>query len=143
MNQVNLIGRITKDPEIKYLPDGTGTVAFNVAIDRGYKDKNGNRVTDFIGCVAWKNQAEFISKYVKKGNLLEIVGNIQTRSYQTNDGQMRVITEVNVTSVGNLTPKSENEQAQPKPQPKPQGVQYNETSEQFPDLEDEFADLPF
>ena len=146
MNTAIITGRITKDPEVRYMQDGTATVSFNMAVDRGYKDRQGNRVTDFIPCVAWNQPADFISKFVKKGNLLEIQGQIQVRNYQTQSGENRVMVEVYVDKVNNLTPKSENEQAQqqkPQPQPKPQGAQYNPTSTEYPDLEDEFADLPF
>ena len=64
MNSVNLTGRITKDPEIRYSANGTSNVMFNIAVDRGFKDQNGNKQADFIACVAWRNQADFIAKYV-------------------------------------------------------------------------------
>lgn len=115
MNNVSLTGRITKDPEINYTQQNqVAFLTFTLAVDRGYKDANGNKQADFIPCLAWKSQAEFIGNYVKKGNLIEITGNIQSRSYQNQQGENRVIIEVVIDSVSNLTPKPK-EQA-PAPQ---------------------------
>ena len=105
MNKAVLIGRITKEPEIKYTQSGTAVVSFTLAVDRDFKDEQGNYITDFINCVAWRNQAEFIANYIKKGYLIAISGAIQTRSWQTQNGENRSVTEVIVYSVKNLTPK--------------------------------------
>ena len=82
---------------------------FTLAVDRGFKDKDGNYITDFISCVAWNNQAEFIKNYVLKGNLIEITGSIQTRTYQAQNGENKYITEVIVDKVKNLTPRPKEE----------------------------------
>lgn len=105
MNKAILIGRITKEPEIKYTQSGTAVVSFTLAVDRDFKDEQGNYITDFINCVAWRNQAEFIANYIKKGYLIAISGALQTRSWQTQNGENRSVTEVIVDSVKNLTPK--------------------------------------
>lgn len=105
MNKAILIGRITKEPEIKYTQSGTAVVSFTLAVDRDFKDEQGNYITDFINCVAWRNQAEFIANYIKKGYLIAISGAIQTRSWQTQNGENRSVTEVIVDSIKNLTPK--------------------------------------
>ena len=109
MNNVSLTGRITKDPEIKFTQSGNTYVMFSIAVNRKYKDANGERQTDFIPCVAWNNQANFINDYITKGNLIEITGNIQTRTYQTQSGENRQVVEVVVDSVSNLTPKPKEE----------------------------------
>lgn len=111
MNSVNLIGRITKDPEIR-LVNNNNVVGFTIAVDRDYKDQNGNKIADFISCVAWNNQADFIGRYVKKGNMLAVTGFIQTRSYQAQNGETKTVVEVIVNTVNNLTPR---EQTQPQP----------------------------
>lgn len=116
MNKVVLIGRITKDPDIKYTPSGVAVVSCVVAVDRDFKDANGNTSTDFISCVAWRSQAEFIANYIKKGYMIAISGSIQVRTYQTQSGENRLVTEVLVDSVKNLTPKESN---QPKTKPNP------------------------
>lgn len=113
MNKAFLIGRITKEPEIKYTQSGVGVVSFTLAVDRDVKDDQGNYITDFINCVAWRNQAEFIANWIKKGYLIAISGSIQVRSWQTSNGENRSTTEVIVDSVKNLTPKdNKQEEAQ-------------------------------
>ena len=82
INRVILVGRITKDPEIRYLQNGTATVSFTIACDRQYVAQNGERGADFINCVAWRQTAEFISRYIKKGYMMSVEGRIQTRQYQ-------------------------------------------------------------
>lgn len=105
MNRVCLIGRITKDPELKSTTSGISVTSFTLAVDRGIKDANGNSQTDFINCVAWRSQADFIGNWIKKGYLLSIVGSLQTRSWKTSNNETRTATEVIVDSVENLTPK--------------------------------------
>ena len=110
MNKVLLIGRITKDPEIRYTQNGIPSVSFTIAVDRGMRDANGNRQADFINCVAWRGQADFISRFIKKGFLMSVEGRIQTRNYQGQDGQMRYVTEVVLDTVENLQPRDPNAQ---------------------------------
>lgn len=98
MNKVMLIGRLTADPEVKTTSNSTQVCKFSIAVDRRFKDANGNKQTDFISCVAWKQTAEFIGKYFHKGNRMALVGNIQTRTYEK-DGQKVYVTEVIVDEV--------------------------------------------
>ena len=140
MNNVSLTGRITRDPELKNTPSGKNYIMFIIAVDRGYKDAQGNKLSDFIPCVAWNSQAEFISKYVKKGNLIEVTGNIQSRSYQNQQGENRVIIEVVLDSVSNLTPKPKEEI--PAPQ-EPSHYQKQESAEVFDVNNVNDEDLPF
>ena len=146
MNNVTLIGRITKDVEIRYTQNQNACVMFTLAVNRDFKNPQGEYESDFISCVAWGNQAEFMSKYVKKGYLLGINGRLQTRSYQANDGQMKVITEVIVNNLENLTPKPQQPQqqminAQYKQEPKNMMEQIKNAPQQVFDVETE--DLPF
>ncbi len=94
MNKVILVGRITKDPEAKLTTNQTQYCNFTVAVDRRFKDADGNRQADFISCVAWQKTAAFVQKYFRKGNKIGLVGSIQTRSYVDKNGQNRFITEV-------------------------------------------------
>lgn len=98
MNKVQLVGRITKDPEIKLTSNQTSYCNFTVAVDRRFKDKDGTRQCDFINCVAWKQTADFIKKYFSKGSRIGICGSIQTRNYEK-DGQKVFVTEVLVDEV--------------------------------------------
>ena len=109
MNKAVLTGRITRDPELRYTPNGKANLLFTLAVDRQTKDDSGNRQTDFISCVAWGQQADFMSRYVRKGNMLAIVGRIQARSYQGQDNQTHYITEVVVESLENLSPRDPNQ----------------------------------
>lgn len=94
MNKVQLVGRITKDIELKATQNQTPYINFTLAVERRFKDANGNRQADFINCVAWKSTAQFIQKYFKKGSRLGACGTIQTRSYDDQNGQKHFITEV-------------------------------------------------
>lgn len=112
MNKCCLVGRITKDVEIRYTQSQNACVMFTLAVNREFKNPDGSYSADFISCVAWNNQAEFLSKYVKKGYLLGVSGRIQTRTYQTQNGETRAITEVIVENIENLTPKPQEQQPQ-------------------------------
>lgn len=93
MNKVELMGRLTKDVEIKLTTNQTQFCNFTLAVDRRFKDANGQRQTDFINCVAWKQTAVFIQKYFHKGSQIAVCGSIQTRSYEK-DGQKQFVVEV-------------------------------------------------
>lgn len=110
MNKTILTGRITRDPEVRYTANGLANVRFSVAVDRMQKDASGQRMADFINCVAFGQQADFIGRYVKKGNMLAVEGRLQTGNYQGQDGQMRYTTDVIVERVENLTPRDPNAQ---------------------------------
>ena len=94
MNKVILVGNLTKDPELITTSNGVDVSRFTIAVQRKFKNANDEYESDFINCVAWRSSAEFIHKYFKKGNKIGIVGNIQTRSYDAEDGTKRYVTEV-------------------------------------------------
>lgn len=94
MNKAIIIGRLTKDTEIKQTSNNSKLCSFTVAVDRKFKDKDGNKQADFINCLAWGKTAEFIDKYFSKGNRIGIVGSIQTRSYTDKDGKTVYVTEI-------------------------------------------------
>lgn len=93
MNNVTLLGRLTAAPELKTTPSGLPVTAFTIAVDRKFQ-KDGEKITDFINCVAWRSNAEFISKFFRKGDPITIAGEIQTRKYQDKHGNNRVAVEV-------------------------------------------------
>lgn len=97
-NKVILMGRITKDLEIKTTPAGVSVLSFSIAVERSYAEKGQERKTDFINCVAWRQTAEFISKFFTKGSMILIEGELQTRQYQNKDGKNITVTEVIVSS---------------------------------------------
>lgn len=94
MNKAILMGRLTKDPELKTTQGGTSFCNFTIAINRRFKNKDGEYEADFINCVSWRNTSEFISKYFGKGDMIATVGSIQTRNYENDKGEKVYITEV-------------------------------------------------
>ena len=115
INRVVLVGRITKDPETQQTNTGIPYVRFTLAVNRPFKDQNGEKQADFINCVAWRSQADFIKNFVKKGNQLAVEGRIQTNSYTDASGNNRQAFDILVESVSNLEPVSKNEGYQPQP----------------------------
>jgi single-strand DNA-binding protein len=98
MNRVILMGRLTADPELRQTPQGTAVTSFTIAVDRRIKTENGQQA-DFITCVAWRKTAEFICRYFQKGRMIAIEGQIQSRSWDTQDGKRQYATEVIVDNV--------------------------------------------
>lgn len=94
INNVVLVGRTTKDPELRYTPSNVAVATFSLAVNRTFKDANGERETDFINCVIWRQQAEYLANWAKKGALIGITGRIQTRSYENQQGQRVYVSEV-------------------------------------------------
>lgn len=94
INNVTLVGRLTKDVELKYTPANQAVAQFTLAVNRTFKNANGERESDFINCVIWRKSAENFANFVKKGALVGITGRIQTRNYENHQGQRVYITEV-------------------------------------------------
>ena len=108
MNKIMLIGRLTKDPELRYTQSGTAVASFTLAVDRRFSNQNGERETDFINCVAWNKSAEFVANYFHKGKQMALEGRLQVRSYDGNDGQRRWVTEVVAEQIEFVGSKSDN-----------------------------------
>lgn len=94
MNKIFLIGRLTKDPELRYTPSGAAVASFTLAVDRRFTSQSGEREADFIPIVVWNKAAENCAKYISKGRQVAVEGRLQIRSYDGNDGQRRWVTEV-------------------------------------------------
>jgi len=94
LNRVILIGRLTKDPELRYTPNGVAVASFTLAVNRSRLNQQGERETDFIPIVVWQKQAENCANYIGKGSLVAVDGRLQVRTYDDKDGQRRWITEV-------------------------------------------------
>jgi len=93
-NRIILIGRLTRDPELRYVPSGAPVANFTLAVDRAFKAQNGEREADFIDIVCWRKTAEQVSQYLTKGRLVVVDGRLQIRSYEAKDGQKRKVAEV-------------------------------------------------
>lgn len=107
MNHVQLIGRLTKDPELRYTSQGIAVATFTLAVQRNYSDNNGERQTDFIQCISWRKLAETIANHLVKGSLIACEGRIQTRNYENQQGQRVYVTEVVVNEVQFLESKEQ------------------------------------
>ena len=94
INNVTLIGRLTRDAELRYTPNNIATAQFNIACNRNFKNANDEYDADFINCVMWREQAERFCNWTRKAMLVGIVGRIQTRSYENQQGQRVYVTEV-------------------------------------------------
>ena len=126
LNRVVLIGHLTRDPELRYTPDGTPVAKFTLAVNRPYKDKQGNNLADFINIVAWRKLGELCAQYLSKGQLAAVVGRLEIRNYEDEDGNRHWITEVIADDVRFL-----------------ETARKNDTSEDASDEEDDEESLPF
>lgn len=105
MNRVVLVGRLTKDPELRYTPNGVPVATFTLAVNRPFSNQQGEREADFINCVVWRKPAENVANFLKKGSLAGVDGRIQSRSYDNSEGKRVFVTEVVAESVQFLEPK--------------------------------------
>ena len=113
MNKVILVGRLVKDPELRRTNTDIPVVQFALAVNRTFTGNSGERQADFINCVAWRGLADNIAKYVKKGKKVSVVGSIQTRNYEAQDGTKRYVTEIVAEDVEFISPRSEGEDGEP------------------------------
>ncbi|MBS4200298.1 single-stranded DNA-binding protein [Bacillus sp. FJAT-49732] len=107
MNRVVLVGRLTKDPDLRYTPNGVPVTTFTLAVNRTFTNQQGEREADFINIVVWRKSAENAANYLKKGSLTGVDGRIQTRNYDGQDGKRVYVTEVVAESVQFLDTKKE------------------------------------
>lgn len=110
LNRAILTGRLTRDPELRYAASGTAIVQATIAVDRQFKNQQGEREADFINLVIWRKAAENFANFTHKGSLVGIDGRIQTRTYENKQGQRVYVTEINVDSFSLLEPRQENNQ---------------------------------
>ena len=109
MNKVFLIGNLTRDPELTETPSGVPVCHFAIAVSRNYSSQDGERQTDFFNCTAWRGMAETIARYTKKGKKVSVVGSIQMRNYEDNQGVKRTAVDVIVQDCEFLSPKDDDD----------------------------------
>ena len=141
MNKIILVGRLTKDPEIQATNNGTSLLRFNVACKSKFRDEDGEQKVDFFVCLAWREKAELIHKYCKKGSMLQISGSMGSRSYEKQDGTRQTIWEINVEDVEFLSSINE-ESAENKEKTKTKSKTAPKQAELIP-LDDVDDELPF
>ena len=137
LNNVSLVGRLTKDPELRYTPSNQAVATFSLAVNRNFKGQNGEREADFINCVIWRQQAENLANWGKKGALIGITGRIQTRSYENQQGQRVYVTEVVADNFQLLESRKDREAGQS------QGYSQQDFSRQAEPMDILEEDLPF
>jgi single-strand DNA-binding protein len=108
INRIILVGRLTKDPELRFTASGVAVATFTLAVNRPFSNQQGEREADFINCVVWRKPAENVANFLKKGSLAGVDGRLQTRSYDNNEGRRVYVTEVVAESVQFLEPKGSN-----------------------------------
>ncbi|SDQ05060.1 single-stranded DNA-binding protein [Virgibacillus salinus] len=133
LNRVVLVGRLTKDPDLRYTPNGVAVANFTIAVNRPFSNQQGNRDADFINCVVWRRPAENLANYMKKGSLIGVDGRLQTRTFEGKDGKTVFVTEVVADSVQFLESKgssqSSGQQASGYQQNQSQNQNQNQTNQ--------------
>ena len=142
LNHIDLMGRLTRDPELRYTQSQTPVASFTVAVNRDYSGQGQEKQTDFIDCVAWRGTGEFVSKYFRQGSMIVVSGRLQLRDWQDRDGNKRRSAEVVADSVyfGESKREGQSQQASSAPAPAPQHSAQQQT---FQDLPDDDGELPF
>ena len=151
INNVTLVGRLTKDPDLRYTQSGTAVGQFTLAVNRNFTNQQGDREADFINCVIWRKAAESFANYARKGTLIGLTGRIQTRNYDNQQGQRVYVTEIVVENFQLLESKEVNDQRRSS---KPDQATFDKEATEKPDPLDPFSkdvspidisddDLPF
>ena len=154
LNKIILMGRLTRDPELRHTQTGTAVASFSLAVDRDFKDKaTGDRTTDFIDVVAWRQTGEFVSRYFTKGRMAVVEGRLQIRDWTDKDGNKRRSAEVVADNVYFGDSKRDAESAGPYSgghsapsggrSPAPSGFGAPDMGDQFAELSDDDGELPF
>lgn len=141
LNSVCLVGRMTKDAELRYTPSNQAVATFSLAVNRNFKSQNGEREADFINCVIWRQQAENLANWAKKGALIGITGRIQTRSYEGDDGKRVYVTEVVADNFQLLESRKDREAGQSQGYSQPDFSRQATANTSPMDISDD--DLPF
>lgn len=138
LNVIAIMGRLSRDPELRQTTTGKNVASFTIACSRGRKDANGKDLVDWIPVVAWEHTAEFVCKYFEKGSLIAIDGRLQSRTYKDRDGNNRIAIEIVANNANFAGSKSTGGGSNSVPA----GNSYNEPTVQYDEIEDE-GDLPF
>ena len=142
LNRVILIGRLTRDPELRYTPSGVAVASFSLAVDRNFKNAQGEREVDFINIVVWRQLGENCANYLSKGKLAAVDGRLQIRSYDAKDGTKRTVAEVIAEDVRFLSPRDSSEgAAAARPMSKSGTMPMADGSDDLSSLSDE--EIPF
>lgn len=144
LNKIVLMGRLTRDPEIRHTQSQTPVASFTLAVDRDYSGKDGaEKQTDFIDCVAWRSTADFVGKYFSKGRMAVVSGRLQIRDWQDKDGNKRRSAEVIVDSMYFGDSKKDGQSASQSDAAQAQAYDTPTTGQTFTEIDEDDGDLPF
>ena len=143
LNKITIMGRLTRDPELRRTASSTAVAGFTLAVDRDFKSQNGEKSTDFIDVVAWRNTAEFVAKYFTKGRMAVVEGRLQIRDWKDKDGNNRRSAEVVAENVYFGDSKRDGAPAGDYAAPMGGYAAPVSTTSSFSEIEDEDGDLPF
>lgn len=149
LNHITIMGRLVRDPELRYTQSGIAVASFTVAVDRDFKSESGERQTDFIDCVAWRQTGEFVSKYFSKGSMAAVSGRLQIRDWQDKEGNKRRNSEIVVDNIyfgESKRSQNSNENNSYGTPPPAQSQNFNNSSTMsagFSEIDGGDGDLPF
>ncbi len=142
MNKIYLIGNLTRDPELVETASGVQRCRFSIAVNRNYRNADGERQSDFFNCTAWRGQAETIARYTKKGNKICVIGSVEMREYEDNTGARRTAVDVIVQDFELLSPKSDDNSSFDAEEPAPRTTAAPRRKPQLQPMDDD-GDIPF
>ncbi len=143
MNKICIVGNLTRDPELRATEQGNAVCSFTVAVNRRYKDQDGNTPTDFIPVVVWRDLAENCAKYLAKGRKVAVSGALQIRSYTDRDGVKRWVSEIQANEVDFLTPRGESSKDEAPARREQEAWQTSPEDDWLREAPEEQDDLPF
>ena len=142
MNRIHLIGNLTRDPEFSETAAGVAVCKFSTAVGRAYADQNGEKQTDFFNCTAWRQTADAVARYTKKGNKIAVIGSMQSRAYEDRQGVKKTVWEVQVSEIEFLSPHEAQEKESEPPRGNTRGQAKNARKPVLQALDDD-DDIPF
>lgn len=142
MNRIHLIGNLTRDPEFSETAAGVAVCKFSIAVGRAYADQNGEKQTDFFNCTAWRQTADAVARYTKKGNKIAVIGSMQSRAYEDRQGVKKTVWEVQVSEIEFLSPHEAQEKKSEPPRGNTRGQAKNARKPVLQALDDD-DDIPF
>lgn len=142
MNRIHLIGNLTRDPEFSETAAGVAVCKFSIAVSRTYADQNGEKQTDFFNCTAWRQTADAVARYTKKGNKIAVIGSMQSRAYEDRQGVKKTVWEVQVSEIEFLSPHEAQEKESEPPRGNTRGQAKNARKPVLQALDDD-DDIPF
>lgn len=142
MNRIHLIGNLTRDPELSETAAGVAVCKFSIAVSRTYADQNGEKQTDFFNCTAWRQTADAVARYTKKGNKIAVIGSMQSRAYEDRQGVKKTAWEVQISEIEFLSPHEAQERENEPPRGNTKGQAKNARKPVLQAM-DEDDDIPF